>query len=84
MGYDVGWDPVVLSDEDAKALPNFGKYEKETLKLKIGFYDHLCFHQCMAMSQNGSGFMADIDSYPLFVFLVVVVFGHGRRIRNAV
>uniref|UniRef100_A0A6U3QJU3 Alpha 1,4-glycosyltransferase domain-containing protein n=1 Tax=Ditylum brightwellii TaxID=49249 RepID=A0A6U3QJU3_9STRA len=65
LWYDAGWDPVVLTDDDAKAHPDFDKYEKEISKLKIGFYDHLCFHRWMAMSQNGGGFMADIDSYPL-------------------
>jgi len=66
MWYDAGWDPVILTEEDAQSHPDYDMYEEQLSKLKVGHYDHLCFHRWMAMSMKGGGWMTDTDTYPLW------------------
>lgn len=64
---DAGWEPRILTDKDAKKHPKYEEYSKEINKLKIGHYDHLCFHRWLAMAQVG-GYMSDFDLVPLSQF----------------
>lgn len=62
-----GWDPIVLSLEDAKLHYRYGKFEEafETADPQISLYDRYCFYRWLAVSARGGGWMADFDSFPL-------------------
>jgi len=69
-----GWNPVFLTEDDARKHPMFDTYQLELDKLKVTHYDHICFHRWMAMSVVGGGFMADYDTIPLHISSF---FGHN-------
>jgi len=60
-----GFDPVVLTLDDAKKHPNFDEVEQKMILLhgKTG-YDALCFYRWLAMGASGGGWMSDHDTFP--------------------
>lgn len=71
---DAGWDPVVLSLEDAEKHPRFEEFketlEKVPLMGKGGrgvniFYNQLCYYRWLAMAAVGGGWMSDYDVFPV-------------------
>jgi len=61
-----GFEPVVLTLEDAKRHPDFEEVEKKMIPLhgKTG-YDSLCFYRWLAMAASGGGWMSDHDTFPV-------------------
>uniref|UniRef100_A0A7S4VYJ9 Uncharacterized protein n=1 Tax=Ditylum brightwellii TaxID=49249 RepID=A0A7S4VYJ9_9STRA len=59
-----GWEPKVLYKRHAEKHPYFEKFEEILDKVKIKYYDHICFHRWIAMSMYG-GYMSDYDTYPV-------------------
>lgn len=63
-----GWEPVVLSIEDAKKHPYFPEYFKWIKKVKTTNpfeYEAACFLRHLAMSVVGGGLMTDTDVFNL-------------------
>jgi len=61
-----GFDPVVLTMDDAEKHPDFEDVRDIMLPLhgETG-YDSLCFYRWFAMAAAGGGWMSDHDTYPL-------------------
>jgi len=61
-----GFEPIVLSLDDAKRHPDFEELEKKMLTLhgETG-YDSLCFYRWLAMAASGGGWMSDHDTFPV-------------------
>eukprot|EP00521_Asterionellopsis_glacialis_P009514 CAMPEP_0195286960 /NCGR_PEP_ID=MMETSP0707-20130614/4217_1 /TAXON_ID=33640 /ORGANISM="Asterionellopsis glacialis, Strain CCMP134" /LENGTH=561 /DNA_ID=CAMNT_0040346665 /DNA_START=186 /DNA_END=1868 /DNA_ORIENTATION=- len=66
---EAGWDPRILSLEDAKNHPDYEKYAvsiSNTDNAHEGSYDFMCFVRWLAMASHGKGgFMSDYDTFPL-------------------
>jgi len=77
---DAGWNPIVLTLEDAKLHPNFVKFNMafDEAEYKTSQYDRMCFYRWLAMSAAGGGWMSDYDTYPLFSNPR----DHGHRLPN--
>lgn len=63
-----GWEPVVLTIEDAKKHPYFPEYYKLIKKVKTTNpfkYEAACFLRHLAMSAVGGGLMTDTDVFNL-------------------
>jgi hypothetical protein len=70
--YDAGWNPRIISLEDAKNHPNFILYLerlKNVTLIGIGGrgveYNKYCFLRYLAMAHVGGGMMADYDLFPI-------------------
>ena len=64
----LGWETRVLTLEDAKAHPDFEKWEKHLEDVWLGKkpqYDQMCYYRWLAMSITGGGWMSDYDLMPL-------------------
>ena len=68
---EAGWDPKVLTLDDAKKHPDFVKYSDILLNsiyphLCDQCYDTLCFLRWLAMAAHGSGgWTSDYDTFPM-------------------
>uniref|UniRef100_A0A7S4VEV2 Uncharacterized protein n=1 Tax=Ditylum brightwellii TaxID=49249 RepID=A0A7S4VEV2_9STRA len=65
---NAGWEPRILSEEDAKRYPKFNQYDEQISKLDLLPSKRLCFYRWMAMSAaTDGGWMSEHDIYPLHV-----------------
>lgn len=66
--YDAGWEPVVLTLDDAKKHPIYKRFIDafETAEYDLRAYDRICFLRWLAMASNGGGWMTDFDTFPLY------------------
>lgn len=72
--YDCGWDPRVLTERDARALPQYDELLSHISDPTLIDDKALSnYKRWMAMTVVGGGWMADINTWPLNYFL-----RHGR------
>jgi len=67
---EAGWEPKILTLQDAKRHPRFAHYEKKLYEqVRILHnpveYNRMCFLRWLAMAAAGGGFMSDYDVLPL-------------------
>jgi len=66
---EAGWEPRILTLEDAKQHPDYEKYSKAITKVSnlfSGGYDFMCFMRWLAMAAQGTGgWMSDNDVFPM-------------------
>lgn len=66
---DAGWEPRILTMDDAKRHPDYEKYSKAIAtegNLFEGGYEHMCFMRWLAMAAHDTGgWMCDNDSFPM-------------------
>jgi len=73
MWIEAGWEPRVLTLEDAQRHPDYEQYKSELIgtsanNLFEDSYDFMCFVRWLAMASHGQGgFMSDYDLFPLAV-----------------
>ena len=69
-----GWNPVVLTLEDAKKHPRYDEFAKTLERVPLMgkggkglniLYNQLCYYRWMAMAAVGGGWMSDYDVFPL-------------------
>jgi len=61
-----GWEPVVLTMEDAMQHPDFENINRTlSTDMPFGGYDLICFLRYLAMSMASGGWMSDYDVFPL-------------------
>jgi len=61
-----GFNPVVLTLDDAKRHPDFEEVEtKMALLHGKRDYNALCFYRWLAMAASGGGWMSDYDTFPM-------------------
>jgi len=65
---DAGWEPVVLTLEDARRHPDYKRFIEafESAEYKLKDYDRMCFLRWLAMAMSGGGWMSDYDTLPLY------------------
>lgn len=65
---DAGWEPVVLSLEDARRHPDYRRFIEafEAAEYRLKDYDRMCFLRWLAMAMSGGGWMSDYDTFPIF------------------
>mmetsp|Transcript_5820 Transcript_5820/g.9669 ORF Transcript_5820/g.9669 Transcript_5820/m.9669 type:complete len:304 (+) Transcript_5820:133-1044(+) len=70
--YDAGWDPKVISLDEAKRNPNYATFVAGLHQIKLygnggrnQEYNEYCFLRFLAMASVGGGTMADYDLFPL-------------------
>jgi len=65
---DAGWEPVVLTLEDARKHPDYRRFIEafESAEYKLKDYDRMCFLRWLAMAMSGGGWMSDYDTLPLY------------------
>merc|ERR1712157_517036 len=65
---DAGWEPVVLTLDDARGHPDYRSFiaALEMAEHKLKDYDRMCFLRWLAMANSGGGWMSDYDTFPLF------------------
>jgi len=65
--WKAGFDPIVLTLDDAKKNPFFEEAEKIMAPIHGGVaYDSLCFYRWLAMAQESDGgWMSDHDTFPV-------------------
>jgi hypothetical protein len=59
-----GWEPVVLTEDDAKAHPGFSHYREKFWALPTEYghdYEGGCFMRWLAVARAGGGMMVDYD-----------------------
>jgi hypothetical protein len=59
-----GWEPVVLTEDDAKTHPKFSYYKEKIWALPTEYghdYEGACFMRWLAVAQAGGGMMTDYD-----------------------
>ena len=66
--YEAGWNPVVLSLDDAKKHPEFDRIWKIVSSQGYNTYEVLCYVRWLAMAAVGGGWMSDYDTFPLHDF----------------
>eukprot|EP00542_Grammatophora_oceanica_P002946 CAMPEP_0194065090 /NCGR_PEP_ID=MMETSP0009_2-20130614/84813_1 /TAXON_ID=210454 /ORGANISM="Grammatophora oceanica, Strain CCMP 410" /LENGTH=134 /DNA_ID=CAMNT_0038717821 /DNA_START=119 /DNA_END=520 /DNA_ORIENTATION=- len=73
---DIGWDPVILTLEDAKQHPRYEEFATKLENVPLWGrskkkssmnreYNQLCYIRHLAMAAVGGGFMSDYDVLPL-------------------
>jgi len=70
-----GWNPIILTLDDAKKHPDFDYYSNQFMKLSSneafifgGSYNYMCLMRWLAMAaQRVDGWMSDYDTYPLHI-----------------
>jgi len=65
--HENGWDPIVLSLDDAKKHHLYKKFEDtfHDAEPQISLYDRYCFYRWLAVAAHGGGWMSDFDNFPL-------------------
>ena len=62
---NAGFEPVVLTVDDAKRHPYFKTMEEAVRKeFANNEYNTLCFYRYLAMAASGGGWMSDYDTFP--------------------
>ena len=76
---EAGWEPRILTLDDAERHPDFEKYNhKIRLNAFNGYYDYLCFMRWLAMDAQGhGGWMCDFDVIPMGITT-----DEGRSVHN--
>jgi len=73
---NAGWEPRVLTLDDAKKHPDYANYRDLLLKASYEniweeSFDFLCFARWLAMAEHGSGgWMTDYDTIPIGITVV--------------
>mmetsp|Transcript_8341 Transcript_8341/g.11905 ORF Transcript_8341/g.11905 Transcript_8341/m.11905 type:complete len:603 (+) Transcript_8341:111-1919(+) len=65
--YEAGFEPVVLTMDDAKKHPDFNSSQQRLEQLPMRFYNKLCTYRWYAMAVEGGGYMVDYDTFPLAI-----------------
>ena len=60
-----GWEPVVLTEDDARSHRDFQWFQSELGKLKLDAFSNILFTRWIAMAAVGGGWYADYDVFPL-------------------
>jgi len=62
-----GWEPRILTLEDAQRHPDFQKVDKalDLEALALGYKDKMCYMRWLAMAAVGGGFLSDYDIFPI-------------------
>jgi hypothetical protein len=63
--YDDGWEPIVLTLEDAQKHVQYESLKVSLENLQLGPVGNLLFFKWMAMASAGGGWYADYDVFPL-------------------
>ena len=70
--YNAGWDPKVITLDDAKSYRGYISYHNRLRQVKLlgkggrgEEYNEYCFLRYLAMAQVGGGVMSDYDLFPL-------------------
>uniref|UniRef100_A0A7S2EKI7 Uncharacterized protein n=1 Tax=Ditylum brightwellii TaxID=49249 RepID=A0A7S2EKI7_9STRA len=63
-----GWNPVILSTEDARKHPDYDELMQVLEDFKFDDYNKMCFIRWIAMAAVGGGWMCDYDVFPLNPF----------------
>jgi hypothetical protein len=76
--YDVGWEPRIVSENDARMVPEYQEIismlsDEPMISPDVVFE----FKRWLAMAGAGGGWMADINTFPLNYFI-----RHGRTLPN--
>ena len=66
--YAAGWEPRILSLEDARRHPDFDEIWTVVQRSGYSAYECMCYVRWLAMASVGGGFMSDYDTYPLYDF----------------
>lgn len=63
----VGWEPKILTMDDARRHPQFERFDEalDLDKINFGIYDKLCMLRWLAIAAVGGGFLADYDVFPI-------------------
>lgn len=76
--YDVGWQPRVISENDARLLPDYQELMGPLMSESLIAPDAVLeYKRWLAMAGAGGGWMADINTFPLNYFI-----RHGRTLPN--
>jgi len=77
---DAGWQPIILTIDDAKQHPDFERFERAFLKAeyKASNFQQMRVYRWLAMAVSGGGWMSDYDVLPLSVDLK----RHGMNLPN--
>ena len=73
---EAGWEPKILTLDDAKKHPDFTKYDENLVmdssiertfhNLYRNSYNYMCFMRWLAMAAHGKGgWMSDYDTFPI-------------------
>jgi len=78
--YRAGWDPVVLSPEDAQRHPYYDDFIPifRDGQLKDDSYNQICYLRWLAMAASGGGWMTDIDTFPLNIMPETTLPNQGK------
>lgn len=63
-----GWNPVVLTLEDAEKHVDYEKLKAELDSLRLDTFGNLIFSRWIAMAAVGGGWYADYDAFPIREF----------------
>lgn len=67
---EAGWEPRVLTLEDAQKHPDYSKFSRKIMQLETYLfqesYNYMCFVRWLAMAAHGNGgWMTDYDTFPV-------------------
>jgi hypothetical protein len=62
---EAGWEPRVLTLQDAKQHPLYESFEQELDSLNVDEFGKLSLLRWLAMAANGGGWLVDYDAFPL-------------------
>jgi len=84
LWFDAGWEPKVLTMEDAMKHPKYEQYTQEIKQdefsvIRDQSFDYMCLMRWLAMAAQGTGgWMSDYDTMPMGLGP-----NHGRYLPNA-
>lgn len=78
--YNAGWDPQVISTENAKKHPEYENYIRVLDSVNMDEFNRLMFLRWLAMAGSGGGWMADYDVFPLRDFTVATLPQDGKLV----
>ena len=87
LWFQAGWEPRILTMDDAKKHPLFSKYSRKIIRYdKYLFeesYNYMCFVRWLAMAtQEDGGWMSDYDTFPVGQLGLSNVDGIGMNLPN--